>query len=99
MSDIDDIRHKREHSSDRRAFRQMKRLFMLAGIVEAERMVTVYEATLLLRKRAGEKVSERQVRRDLILLADLGVLEETENEIGGRALFRYTFEGWPIAVH
>ena len=91
-------RHSREHSSDRRAFRQMKRLFLLAGVIEAERACTVREATELFRQRAGE-VSERQVRRDLVLLADLGVLEETKTELGGKLAFRYSFDGWPTAVH
>lgn len=95
-------RDSREHTGDRRAFRQVKRLFMLAGVVEAERSCTAREAAELFALRIGEEVSDRQIRRDLLLLAELGVLEE--ELIGARPTqanvqFRYKFEGWPLAIH
>lgn len=89
----------RDYTPNRRACKQIKRLFILAGIVEAEGTCTVNEAFDLFLQRANENISSRQIRRDLALLSELGVLQEWYREIGGQVLLRYTFIGWPIAVH
>jgi len=68
--------HKRAHTSNRRAFKQVKRLFMIAGIVEAEGTCDIQQVVDLFNLRIGDPISERQIRRDLILLAELGVIDE-----------------------
>lgn len=81
--------HKREHTPDRRAFRQVKRLFMLTGVVEAYGCGTVHEIA---------KVYESRVA----LLAELGVLEEQVRDNvgpGSKVQYRYKFEGWPLPIH
>ena len=95
-------RDSRDYTCDRRAFRQVKRLFMLAGIIEAEGSCTAKEAAELFARRIGEGVSDRQIRRDLLLLAELGVLEEEfvqSRTTQANVQFRYKFEGWPLAIH
>lgn len=59
MQDEDESRFTREHTRDSRAFRQVKRLFILAGIIEAEGCLTVTQATNLFRQRGGERISDR----------------------------------------
>lgn len=92
----------REHTSDRRAYRQVKRLFLIAGLIEVEGACTVSEVVDLYQIRIGDKVSGRQIRRDILLLAELGVIEEEvrrKTGPGSKIQFRYKFEGWPIAIH
>lgn len=94
--------HKREHTPDRRAFRQVKRLFMLTGVVQAYGCGTVHEIAKVYESRVGENVSVRQLRRDLALLAELGVLEEQVRDNvgpGSKVQYRYKFEGWRLPIH